>query len=81
MSKDTRKMNPDLYNITPEQVELFLNQSAESFAKADKDKATVSFVAKAISELLNKNKKADVDNLKSFINEATWEKIIKGEIK
>ena len=73
MAEDTRKYNADQYNITPDQVGLFIEKVAAS-KSMKKD-----FMICAIAELLNDNKKSDADNLKEFINVLTWEEVIKGE--
>ena len=87
--EDTRKYKADQYHITPEQVELFLEKSAKSYANSTtkgytppsaKLKHKCSFMATELAKLLNNNNQDHADDLKTFINVSTWEEVIlKGE--
>jgi hypothetical protein len=71
--EDTRNYKATQYNITPEQVELFLKQCAESF---DKSSQKTSFMATELAKLLNNNNQDHADDLKRYINISTWEEVI-----
>ena len=80
MIEDTRDYKATQYNITPEQVELFLKQCAESFDKASHIYGKTSFMATELAKLLNNNNQDHANDLKTFINVATWKEVIlKGE--
>ena len=80
MIEDTRDYKATKYNITPEQVELFLKQCADSFDKASHIYGRTSFMAAELAKLLNNNNQDHANDLKTFINVATWKEVIlKGE--
>ena len=74
--EDTRNYKATQYNITPEQVELFLKQCAESFDKASHIYGKTSFMATELAKLLNNNNQDHADDLKRYINISTWEEVI-----
>jgi len=74
--EDTRDYKATQYNITSEQVELFLKQCAESFDKSSHIYGKTSFMATELAKLLNNNNQDHADDLKRYINISTWEEVI-----
>ena len=58
----------------------YLKQCADSFDKASHIYGRTSFMAAELAKLLNNNNQDHANDLKTFINVATWKEVIlKGE--